>query len=49
MSNSTEVGWNKATWKEINEAVLADVGKVRIAQKVFPSMLLETNPTVILK
>jgi uncharacterized linocin/CFP29 family protein len=47
MTNSTEVNWDEATWKIINDAVVAEVGKVRTAQKVFPTTLLDTNPTVI--
>ena len=37
MSNSNEVNWDENTWKEINDAVVAEVLKVRTAQKVFPT------------
>jgi uncharacterized linocin/CFP29 family protein len=47
MNNSTEVNWDEAVWKEINDAVVAEMGKVRTAQKVFPTMLYDTNPTEI--
>ena len=47
MSNSSEVNWDENIWKEINDAVVAEVLKVRTAQKVFPTMLLDTNPTEI--
>jgi uncharacterized linocin/CFP29 family protein len=47
MSNSAEVNWDENTWKEINDAVVAEVLKVRTAQKVFPTMVLENNPTEI--
>jgi uncharacterized linocin/CFP29 family protein len=47
MNNPSEVGWGENTWKEINDAVVAEVMKVRTAQKVFPTMTFETNPTVI--
>ena len=47
MSNSNEVNWDENIWKEINDAVVAEVLKVRTAQKVFPTMLLDTNPTEI--
>lgn len=47
MSNSTEVNWDENTWKEINDAVVAEVLKVRTAQKVFPTAVLDTNPTEI--
>ena len=47
MSNSNEVNWDENIWKEINDAVVAEVLKVRTAQKVFPTLLLDTNPTEI--
>lgn len=47
MNNSTEVNWNEAVWQDINGAIVKEVAKVRIAQKVFPTTTLETNPTEI--
>lgn len=47
MNISNEVNWDETTWKEINDAVVAEVLKVRTAQKVFSTMVLETNPTDI--
>lgn len=47
MNNSNEVYWDAVTWKEINDAVTAEVSKVRTGQKVFPTTALETNPTEI--
>lgn len=47
MENSNEVNWDQAVWKEINDAVKMEMGKVRIAQKVFPTMMFDTNPTEI--
>jgi len=47
MNNSNEVNWEPAVWQEINDAVVAEVGKVRIAQKVFPTTVLEGDPTEI--
>jgi len=47
MNNSSEVNWDMNTWKEINDAVVAEVFKVRTAQKVFPTMVLDNNPTSI--
>jgi uncharacterized linocin/CFP29 family protein len=38
MNNSNEVNWDPAVWQGINEAVMMEVAKVRIAQKVFPTM-----------
>lgn len=47
MNNLNEVNWDEAIWKEINDAVVAEVGKVRAAQKVFPTIVLDNNPTEI--
>jgi uncharacterized linocin/CFP29 family protein len=47
MPNSTEVNWDPAVWKEINDAVVAEVGKVRVAQKVFPTTVLDNDPTEV--
>jgi uncharacterized linocin/CFP29 family protein len=47
MNNSSEVNWDPSVWKEINDSVVAEVGKVRVAQKVFPTTVLDTNPTEI--
>src|SRR2546430_6708282 len=47
MSNSNEVNWDEDIWKEINDAVVAEVMRVRTAQKVFPTTVLDTNPTAI--
>src|SRR5258705_3144980 len=47
MNNSNEVNWDETVWKEINDAVVAEVGKVRVAQKVFPTTVLDANPTEI--
>lgn len=47
MSNSSEVNWDQTIWDEINNAVKMEMGKVRIAQRVFPAMAFETNPTEI--
>lgn len=47
MSNSTEVNWDENTWKEINDAVVAEVLKVRTAQKVFPTTMFDNNPLVV--
>lgn len=38
MSNSNEVSWKQSVWREINDAVVKKVAKVRTAQKVFPTV-----------
>jgi uncharacterized linocin/CFP29 family protein len=45
--NDTDLGWSDEAWKEIDDDVLKEVGKVRIAQRVFPTSALENDPTQI--
>jgi uncharacterized linocin/CFP29 family protein len=47
METSNGINWPDAVLQEINEAVVVEMGKVRTAQKVFPTMLFDTNPTEI--
>jgi uncharacterized linocin/CFP29 family protein len=42
-----DMGWQSAVWNEINEAVIQEVAKVRIAQKVFPTELFDVDPTEV--
>jgi hypothetical protein len=39
--------WGEALWNDINDAVLAEVVKVRIAQKVFPTTVFTLDPTAV--
>jgi uncharacterized linocin/CFP29 family protein len=48
VNNSNGVDWPVERWEEINEAVVNEVGHVRIAQKIFPTMVFKNNPTVVL-
>ncbi|MDV6297235.1 encapsulin [Rhodococcus aetherivorans] len=43
-----EVNWEAVVWAEINEAVVKEVAKVRIAQKVFPTIVLADDPTEVI-
>ena len=47
MNSSYDVNWDSSIWKMINEAVVSEMGKVRTAQKVFPTKVYDTNPTEI--
>jgi uncharacterized linocin/CFP29 family protein len=47
MNNSNEITWEDSVWQAIDAAVLTEVGKVRIAQKVFPAMALNDNATEV--
>lgn len=47
MNGTNEVNWPETVWQDINAAVVTEVGKVRVAQKVFPSILLDSNATEI--
>ena len=42
-----DVPWDPAVWEEIDAAILAEVGKVRVAQKVFATTVLPNNPTEV--
>jgi uncharacterized linocin/CFP29 family protein len=43
-----EVNWPDAIWAEINDAVVKEVAKVRIAQKVFPTTVFDNDPTEVI-
>ncbi len=43
----SELNWSDEIWKGINDDALKEVGKVRIAQKVFPTSLIDKDPTQI--
>jgi uncharacterized linocin/CFP29 family protein len=47
MANGNEINWPDSVWQDINTAILTEVGKVRIAQKVFPTTGLNNNATEI--
>jgi len=47
-NNSNEVNWDPSIWQDINDAVVKEVAKVRVAQKVFPTVVLDADPTEIL-
>jgi uncharacterized linocin/CFP29 family protein len=47
LNYSNEVNWDQAIWQEINEAVVKEVAKVRTAQKVFPTTVLDNDPTEV--
>ena len=46
MAGSTEVNWPDAVWQDINAAIAKEMA-VRTAQKVFPTMVLENEPTEV--
>jgi len=43
-----DVNWPDSVWKEINEAVVKEVAKVRVTQKVLPTNVLENDPTEVI-
>jgi len=43
-----EVNWPDSVWTEINETVVKEVAKVRIAQKVFPTTVCDNDPTEVI-
>ena len=42
------INWPDSMWKEIHEAVLREVAKVRIAQKIFPTTVFNNDPIEII-
>jgi len=47
METTNEVNWPDAIWQQINDGVVKEVAKVRVAQKVFPTTALDGHPTQI--
>jgi uncharacterized linocin/CFP29 family protein len=47
METPNEINWPDALWKEINDAVLAEAGKIRACQKVFPTTVLKDHVTEV--
>jgi len=45
--DTSELNWPEQIWKDINKAALKEAGNVRVAQKVFPTRVLENDPTQI--
>jgi hypothetical protein len=43
-----DVNWPDMIWNEINDAVVKEVAKVRIAQEVFPTTVFDNDPTEVL-
>jgi len=48
MANGSDINWPDSVWQDINDAVVAEVGKVRTAQMVFPTTMLDGDPTEVL-
>ena len=47
MNSTSELAWDASVWKEIDDAVLTEMGRVRSAQKVLPATQYDTSPTEI--
>src|SRR5712692_8465312 len=47
METPNEITWPEAVWKDINDGVVKEIAKVRVAQRVFPTTMLDNNPTQI--
>ena len=48
MNGTSELGWDTSIWKEIDDAVVAEMGRVRSAQKVLPATVYDTHPTEVI-
>lgn len=47
MNRTNELQWSDALWQEINDAITEEMHRVRTAQKVFPTVVADNNPTEI--
>lgn len=47
MNNTNGLDWSDALWQEINDAIAEEMHRVRTAQKVFPTVVADNNPTEI--
>jgi uncharacterized linocin/CFP29 family protein len=45
--DTAELDWTDQIWKDINDDLLKEIGKVRIAQKVFTASILADDPTQV--
>lgn len=48
MTSNSFDEWPQTIWDEINKAVKAEVGKIRKAQLVFPTVVFDNDPTQII-
>jgi uncharacterized linocin/CFP29 family protein len=44
METPNEISWQDSVWKDISDGVVKEIGKVRVAQRVFPAMTFDNNP-----
>jgi hypothetical protein len=47
VNNSNLTHWSNDDWEKINHAVVLEVGQVRIAQKILPTMTFTNHPTEV--
>jgi uncharacterized linocin/CFP29 family protein len=47
MNNASELGWDESIWRDIQNSVVTEMGRVRSAQKVLPAIELENSPTEV--
>jgi hypothetical protein len=45
--DTSELNWSEQVWIDIKTDVLQEVGKLRVAQKVFPTSTLANDPRQI--
>lgn len=46
-ANNNEITWPDSLWQAINEGVVKEVSKVRVAQRVFPATTIDHNPSQV--
>jgi uncharacterized linocin/CFP29 family protein len=42
-----DINWDQSVWQDINDAVVKEISKARIAQQVFPTTRFDNNPTEV--
>ena len=47
MPGAADIDWDPAVWEGINAAIVAEVRKIRVAQKVFPTTVFLTSSTEV--
>lgn len=47
MNGTSDLGWDAAVWKSIDDVLVAEMGRVRSVQKVLPATLFDSHPTEV--
>src|SRR5262249_3826773 len=47
VATTNEINWPDAGWQDINQGVMREISKVRVAQKIFPTSSFTDNPPTV--